>query len=88
MISDVYIVINDDSQKDRIASVVLQTNPFFHFIDERRRDEIKNAYRLKGSFAAKQTPFAVVYDENHKPLKAFYSEAGDVINSLINYLNL
>lgn len=88
MITDVYLVYNDDSQLRKIGGTyTLKVSPFFHFIDDRTRQGKKDSWKIKGGFGAKLTPFAVVYD-GENPIKAFYSETGeDVIESLINYLN-
>lgn len=85
MITDIIIVINDDSQKDRIAKSKINCNPFWNFIDERiDRDK---AIKFKRQYGTRMTPFAIAY-ENLKPLKGFYGESKkDVIESLINFLN-
>lgn len=85
---DVYVVYNDDAVLTRIGGAyTLKTSPFFHFMDDRTHSGKKDAWKIKGSFGAKLTPFVVVF-EGEKPLKAFYSETGeDVIGSLIKYLN-
>lgn len=88
MITDVYIVYNDDEQIKKIGGTyTLKVSPFFHFIDDRTHKGKKDSYKLKGSWGARVTPF-VLCTEGDTPVKAFYSETGeDVINSLINYLN-
>ncbi len=85
---DVYIVYNDDAILKKLGGAyTLKVSPFFHFVDDRTRQGKKDSWKIKGSFGAKLTPFAVVYD-GEKPIKAFYSETGeDVIKSLIDYLN-
>lgn len=59
---------------------------FIETIDEGSRKEKKKAYALKSEWGAKETPFAVVMDGD-KVIKAFYSEAGNVIEDLTKYLN-
>lgn len=87
MITDVYIIYNDNNHIKRIGDATTIASPFFHFIDDRTYKGRKDAWKLKGSFGAKLTPFAVAF-EGEKPLKAFYSETGeDVIESVIEYLN-
>lgn len=88
MITDVYLVYNNDEQIKRIGGTyTLKVSPFFHFIDDRTLEGKKKAFRLKSSFGAKLTPFALCMDKD-KAIKAFYSESdNDVIKSLINYLN-
>lgn len=88
MITDVYLVYNDDSQLRKIGGAyTLKVSPFFHFIDDRTLNGRKEAFKLKGSWGAKLTPFALCTD-GEKAIKAFYSETGtDIIKELIDYLN-
>lgn len=88
MITDVYLVYNDDNHIRQIGGTyVLKVSPFFHFIDDRTREGKKEAYKLKGSWGSRVTPFALCM-EGEKAIKAFYSETGeDIIKSLINFLN-
>lgn len=37
--------------------------------------ERKKAFALKGGYSARKTPFAVLFDIDRNPLKAFYTEA-------------
>lgn len=85
MITDVYVV-SDDVNMASNFNEVFPGNPFFHFYDIGSKRDKSAAYKLKGSFGARQDPFAVVFDKD-KPIKAFYSEAdNNVIESLKNYL--
>lgn len=83
--TDVIIVYSDKSQLDRIGDTSKYT-PIFHFIDSLSKKGKKEAFRVKSHYAARLEPFAVILD-NTKPIKAFYTEAEDVIDSLIKYLN-
>ena len=83
--TDVIVIYSDKSQLDRIGDTSKYT-PIFHFIDSLSKKGKKEAFRVKSHYAAKLDPFAVVLD-NEKPIKAFYTEAEDVIDSLIKYLN-
>lgn len=88
MVTDVYLVYNDDSQLRKIGGTyTLKVSPFFHFIDDRTLEGRKESFKLKGSWGSRLTPFALC-TEGEKAVKAFYSETGeDVIKSLIDYLN-
>lgn len=88
MITDVYIVYDNDSVIKRVGGTyTLKVSPFFHFIDDRTREGRKESFKLKGSWGARLTPF-VLCTEGEKAVKAFYSETGeDVIESLITFLN-
>lgn len=85
MITDVYVV-SDDVNVASYFNESFPGNPFFHFYDIGSKRDRSAAFKLKGSFGAKENPFAVVFDKD-KPIKAFYTEADkNVIQSLINYL--
>ena len=88
MITDVYLVYNDDNHTRQIGGTyTLKVSPFFHFIDDRTLEGRKDAFKLKSSWGSRMTPFALCMD-GEKAVKAFYSETGeDVIKSLIDYLN-
>ena len=85
---DVYIVYNDDQVIRKLGGTyTLKVSPFFHFIDDRTLEGRKESFKLKGSWGARLTPFALC-TEGEKAVKAFYSETGnDIIKELINYLN-
>ena len=83
--TDIIVVYNDKSQLDRIGDTSKYT-PIFHFVDSLAKKSKKEAWRIKSYYGAKLDPFAVILDDE-KSIKAFYTEAEDVIDSLIKYLN-
>ena len=83
--TDIIVVYSDKSQLDRIGDTSKYT-PIFYFVDSLAKKSKKEAWRIKSYYGAKLDPFAVILDDE-KPIKAFYTEAEDVINSLIKYLN-
>lgn len=83
--TDIIVVYSDKSQLDRIGDTSKYT-PIFHFVDSLAKKSKKEAWRIKSYYGAKLDPFAVILDDE-KSIKAFYTEAGDVIDSLIKYLN-
>ena len=83
--TDIIVVYSDKSQLDGIGDTSKYT-PIFHFVDSLAKKSKKEAWRIKSYYGAKLDPFAVILDDE-KPIKAFYTEAEDVINSLIKYLN-
>lgn len=53
--------------------------------------ERKKAFKLKGGYSARHTPFAILIDDNLEPVKAFYSESNEctfeeIIKALTNYV--
>ena len=83
--TDIIVVYSYKNQLDRIGDTSKYT-PIFHFVDSLAKKSKKEAWRIKSYYGAKLDPFAVILDDE-KPIKAFYTEAEDVINSLIKYLN-
>ena len=83
--TDIIVVYSDKNQLDRIGDTSKYT-PIFHFVDSLAKKSKKEAWRIKSYYGAKLDPFAVILDDE-KPIKAFYTEAEDVIDSLIKYLN-
>ena len=83
--TEVIVVYSDKSQLDRIGDTSKYT-PIFHFVDSLAKKSKKEAWRIKSYYGAKLDPFAVILDDK-KPIKAFYTEAEDVIDSLTKYLN-
>lgn len=83
--TDIIVVYSNKSQLDKIGDTSKYT-PIFHFVDSLAKKSKKKACRIKSYYGAKLDPFAVILDDE-KPIKAFYTEAEDVIDSLIKYLN-
>lgn len=83
--TDVFIVYSDEKQIRELGDTS-KYSLTFHLVDSTTRKGRREALKIKSHYAARLDPFAVILDEN-KPLKAFYSEAEDVINSLIKYLD-
>lgn len=83
--TDVIVVYSDKNQLKEIGDTS-RYSPVFRFIDSLAKKSKKEAWKVKSFYGAKLDPFAVVLDQD-KPIKAFYTEAEDVIDSLIKYLN-
>lgn len=50
--------------------------------------EKQKSYKLKGGFGARQVPFAVLYDNEHKIVKAYYSEDNScTFDNIVKHLN-
>lgn len=80
----IYVICNKNEEMKIRESTKGSLN--FYFIDPTTSKGIKEARSLKSHWAARKDPFALI-EENNKPIKAFYSEAEDVITNLIKYLN-
>ena len=86
MITDVYVVYNNENQVKKVEDSCNKESLTFHFIDSQSIKTKREAFMLKSHWAARLDPFALVTDGD-KAIKAFYSEAENVIDSLIKYLN-
>lgn len=87
------VVYDDDSQilVDNLKSV-LPNYPLIELesYNESLFKERKKAFKIKGSFSARHTPFAVLINDNLEPVMAFYSEANtctvdEILKTLNNY---
>lgn len=76
----IYVTYNDESQIQK-----LKEYPDIHLIDSLTLKGKKKARTLKSHWSAKLDPFAIIMDGD-KPIRAFYSEAEDVIDNLIKYI--
>lgn len=61
------------------------------YYNENIYKEKQKSYKLKGGFGARQVPFAVLYDNEKKPVKAFYNEDNsctfdNIIKCLTNFV--
>lgn len=79
---NIIIVYNESKQIEEFKN---KYSFKFKFIDSKTNKGKKDALKIKSYYAAKLEPFAVVLD-NDKPIRAFYSEAEDVIKVLSDYL--
>lgn len=78
---EIKITYNDPVQVESLKEL-----KGFTFIDSLSKKGKKEAWKLKNYWGAKLDPFALVLEED-KPIKAFYSEACNVVESLKQYLN-
>ncbi len=81
----VFVTYNNDNQIKKISESELDSE-IFHFIDSRTLKGKKEAYKLRSHWGSRIDPFAIVMDDENKPIKAFYSEDTNVIETLLDYL--
>lgn len=85
------VIYDDDSQAlvDRLEDIL----PNYPLVEletyhEGLFKERKKAFKIKGGFSARHTPFAVLINNDSEPITAFYSEAGTcTIDVIIKALN-
>jgi len=82
---EITIIYNDESQIKQINSEILE-NYKVNFLDIQSKKTKKKAWKIKNYCSAKLDPFIVITNKDNKIIKAFYSEAENVINSLNNLL--
>lgn len=70
---------NSENYFDSLKDLVKRKYPLVELVGfhENTLKGRKKAFQTKGSFGARQTPFAVIMDLNKTPIKAFYSEANE-----------
>ena len=82
----------DESSQDlyKDLSILLDKYPSVDFIayHEGLLKERRKAFMLKGGYSAKLTPFAVLFDLDRNPIKAFYSEVGEcTVKNIKQYID-
>jgi hypothetical protein len=70
---------NSENYFNGLKDLVKRKYPFVELIGfhENTLKGRKKAFQTKGSFGARQTPFAIMVDLDKNPIKAFYSEANE-----------
>lgn len=79
------ITYNDRKQLEKLGDIS-KYNLTFHFINSSTFKGRKESFRVKSAYSAKLDPFAVILDDG-KAIRAFYTEAGDIFEPLIKYIN-
>lgn len=79
---DIFITYNSESQIEKVKEIK-GSSLTFHFINSIK--DKRKARMLKSHWGANADPFILITD-NNTPVKAFYTEAGDSIQSLIQYM--
>lgn len=81
----IYITYSNKSQLEKLGDISKYHNSF-KLIDSLSKSGKKESWKLKNYWGAKLDPFVFI-EKHKKPIKVFYSEAEDTIDSLIKYLN-
>lgn len=79
---DVFITYSNESQLEKVKEIK-DPSLTFYFINSLK--DKRKARMLKSHWGASRDPFILITD-NNTPVKAFYTEAGDSIQSLIQYI--
>lgn len=86
---------DDDSQSlvNELGKIISDKFPLIKLeaYHEELFTERKKAFKLKGGYSARHTPFAVLIDNDSNPVMAFYSESGDctkeeIIKTLTSFI--
>ena len=64
--------VYDDTSEKFFANLVELIGLHENILKER-----KKAFKVKGGYSARKSPFAVLYDMDKNPVKAFYTEANE-----------
>lgn len=89
------LAVNNDSVNlvNKLRQYVEEKCPLINieYFNEDIYKEKQKSYKLKGGFGTRQVPFAVLYDNEKKPVKAFYNEDNsctfdNIIKCLTNFV--
>ena len=85
------IAFDDNSQNFyKEMSNIIQDYPNVDIVayHEGLLKERRKAFMLKGGYSARETPFAVVFNIDRVPMKAFYTEAKEcTVENIKNYID-
>lgn len=91
-IAFLHVAYNNNSedffhQLSKLMEEKYQNIKFEAFHENKLRQRTK-AFRVKGGYSAKQSPFAVLLNVENKPVKAFYTEAEEcTVDNIEFYLD-
>lgn len=68
---------NSENFYSELKEVIEHKYPLVELIGfhENKLRERSKAFKTKGGWSARQNPFAIAFDNENQPIKAFYSEA-------------
>ena len=74
--------VYDDTSEKFFANLVELVKRKYLFVEliglhENILKERKKAFKVKGGYSARKSPFAVLYNMDKNPVKAFYTEANE-----------
>ena len=78
-------VIYDNKKDKELIELIEFSTPFFiEYIDTNTRNGKKEAFRIKSEFGARKNPFIVIYDDEDKFIKCYWSENNNACQSFVN----
>ena len=80
----VKIVYSNPKDKELVKLVKFSTPFFIEYIDTETKNGKKEGYKIKSEFGARKNPFVVVYDDEDKFIKCYWSENNNACQSFIN----
>ena len=91
-IASLHVAYNNASEDffSKLSELMEKKYPTIKFeaFHENKLRQRTKAFRVKGGYSARQSPFAVLLNVENKPIKAFYSEAEEcTIDNIKFYLD-
>ena len=83
----VIVIYENNKDKELIELIDFSTPYFVDYIDVKTRKGLKESYKIKNQFGARKNPFVVLYNDEDKFVKCFWSEEGNAVQQFINYLS-
>ncbi len=81
---NVKVVYEDLKDKELIELIEFSTPFFIDYIDYNTTEGRKKAYKIKSEFGAKKNPFVVIYNDEDKFVKCYWSENNNACQSFVN----
>ena len=78
-------IVYDNLRDKELVKLVEFSTPFFiEYIDEKTKNGKKESYKIKSEFGARKNPFVVIYNDEDKFIKCYWSENSNACQSFIN----
>lgn len=81
----VKIVYDNPRDKELIELVKFDTPFFVEYIDARTVNGLKESYKIKSEFGARENPLIVLYNDEDEFITCFWSENGNACQQFVNY---
>lgn len=82
----VKVVYDNIKDRELMELIEFPTPYFIEYVDTNTRTGLNESYKIKGQFGARNNPFVVLYDDEDKFVKCFWSENGNAVQQFINDL--
>ena len=83
----VKIVYDNPKDKELVELIKFNTPFFIEYIDVKTKSGLKEGWKIKNEYGAKEDPFVLILDDEDNFMGCFWSENQNACQSFVNSLN-